>query len=206
MSGACRDGCALPADLAARRRVLMAALVINAVMFVVELAAGLIGSSVALQADAVDFLGDAANYAITLAVLGSGLRWRAGAALIKGATMGVFGLWVLGNTVYHLMVPTLPMAPVMGGIGALALAANITCALLLFAHRRGDSNMRSVWLCSRNDALANVAVIVAASGVWATATAWPDLVVGVAIASLNVSAAFHVIRSAFGEWRHAAAL
>ncbi len=184
---------------AAYRRVLWTVLFINAAMFGVEMAAGVIGQSVALQADAVDFLGDAATYAITLMVLGAGIRWRASAALIKGTSMGVFGLWVLGNSVYHVMFPAEPSAALMGGVGTLALAANVAAALMLFAFREGDSNMRSVWLCSRNDAIANLAVIAAASGVWATTSPWPDLVVGFAIAGLNVSAAAHIIHRAAGE-------
>ncbi|HJO71912.1 MAG TPA: cation transporter [Rhodospirillales bacterium] len=130
---------------AAYGRVLWVVLLINAAMFAVEMTAGVIGQSIALQADAVDFLGDATTYAITLMVLGAGIRWRARAAPIKGASMGVFGLWVLGNSVYHVMCPAEPNA-----------------ALMLFAYRDGDSNMRSVWLCSRNDAIANLAVIAAA--------------------------------------------
>ncbi|MDP6772777.1 MAG: cation transporter [Rhodospirillales bacterium] len=184
---------------AAYGRVLWVVLLTNAAMFVVEMTAGVIGQSVALQADAVDFLGDAATYAITLMVLGAGIRWRARAALVKGASMGVFGLWVLGNSVYHVMFPAEPDAVLMGGVGTLALAANIFAALMLFAYRDGDSNMRSVWLCSRNDAIANLAVIAAASGVWATTSPWPDVAVGFAIAGLNVSAAAHVIRRAVGE-------
>ena len=130
---------------AAYGRVLWVVLLINAAMFAVEMTAGVIGQSIALQADAVDFLGDATTYAITLMVLGAGIRWRARAAPIKGASMGVFGLWVLGNSVYHVMCPDEPNA-----------------ALMLFAYRDGDSNMRSVWLCSRNDAIANLAVIATA--------------------------------------------
>ena len=181
------------------RRVLWAVLVINASMFVVEMFAGVWGKSVALQADALDFLGDAATYAITLIVLGMSIRWRAGAAMIKGLTMGGFGIWVLGNTVYHMARGTLPDISIMGGIGALALLANVISAGLLYRYRQGDSNMRSVWLCSRNDAIANIAVILAASGVWASKTGWPDLAVGVVIAGLALTSAVTVIRQARGE-------
>ena len=201
MTECCRDG----PSTAVYGRVLWTVLFINAAMFVIEMTAGVIGESVALQADAVDFLGDTATYAITLMVLGAGIRWRAAAALIKGASMGVFGLWVLGNSAYHAMFPAEPSAALMGGVGTLALAANVAAALMLFAYREGDSNMRSVWLCSRNDAIANLAVIAAASGVWATTSPWPDVVVGFAIAGLNVSAAAHVIRRAAGEMAVAAA-
>ena len=195
MTECCGEGAAT----AAFRRILWPALFINAAMFGVEMAAGVIGQSVALQADAVDFLGDAATYAITLMVLGAGIRWRAAAAMVKGASMGVFGLWVLGNSVYHVMFPAEPSAVLMGGVGVLALAANVVVALMLFAYREGDSNMRSVWLCSRNDAIANIAVIMAASGVWASGTGWPDLAVGGVIAALALSSAFVVIRQARGE-------
>ena len=181
------------------RRVLWAVLVINASMFVVEMFAGVWGKSVALQAAALDFLGDAATYAITLIVLGMSIRWRAGAAMIKGLTMGGFGIWVLGNTVYHMARGTLPDFAIMGGIGALALLANVISAGLLYRYRQGDSNMRSVWLCSRNDAIANIAVILAASGVWASKTGWPDLAVGVVIAGLALTSAVTVIRQARGE-------
>ena len=132
-------------------------------------------------------------------VLGAGIRWRARAALVKGASMGVFGLWVLGNSVYHVMFPAEPDAVLMGGVGTLALAANIFAALMLFAYRDGDSNMRSVWLCSRNDAIANIAVILAASGVWAMSTGWPDLAVGMVIAGLALTSSVAVIRQALGE-------
>lgn len=183
------------------RHALIAALVINAAMFVVEMAAGVWGKSVALQADAVDFLGDTATYAITLMVLGMTIRWRAGSAVLKGLSMGGFGLWVIGVSVYHLLAGSVPSAAIMGSTGFLALVANLAAALLLYRHRHGDSNMRSVWLCTRNDAIANVAVIAAASGVWASATAWPDLVVGLGIAVLALTSSVAVLRQASGELR-----
>jgi Co/Zn/Cd efflux system component len=201
-----RDCCGVSNDTPAAgafRRALMGALAINAAMFVIELAAGVWGKSVALQADALDFLGDAATYAITLMVLGLGIRWRAGAAALKGLCMGGFGLWVIGVSVHHLLTGALPSAAIMGSTGTLALAANLTSAFLLFRHRNGDSNRRSVWLCTRNDAIANVAVIVAASGVWASATAWPDLAVGAAIAVLALSSSVAVLRQAASEFRTA---
>lgn len=186
------------------RRALTAALVINAVMFVVEMAAGLWGKSAALQADAVDFLGDSATYAITLLVLGMSVRWRAGSAILKGLSMGGFGLWVIGISVYHLLMGSLPSAAIMGSTGLLALVANLAAAAILYRHRFGDSNMRSVWLCTRNDAIANIAVIAAASGVWASSTGWPDLAVGAVIAALALSSAVAVLRQASGELRAAA--
>lgn len=187
------------------RRVLWIVIVINATMFIVEMTGGLLARSVSLQADALDFLGDAATYGISLLVLSMSLRWRAGAALIKGASMGLFGVWVIGNSIYHMLYPGVPSAPIMGSIGFAALIANVICALLLYRHREGDANMRSVWLCSRNDAVSNIAVMMAASGVWATNTGWPDLVVGAIMASLALSACYQVLRQARGEWVAAAA-
>ena len=187
------------------RRVLWVVLAINAFMFVTEMTAGVWGKSVALQADALDFLGDSATYAMTLIVLGMSLRWRAGAAMIKGLAMGGFGIWVMAATVYHMSRGTLPDFNLMGGVGALALLANAVSAGLLYRYREGDSNMRSVWLCSRNDAIANIAVIIAASGVWASGSGWPDLAVGGIIAALALSSSFVVIRQARGELRAEAA-
>jgi Co/Zn/Cd efflux system component len=168
-------------------------------MFAGETVAGWWGQSVALQADALDFLGDAATYALTLAVLGLGLRWRALAAAIKGWSMAVFGLWVLGMTIYHGLAGSLPSAPLMGSVGSLALVANVVSAALLYRHRSGDANRRSVWLCSRNDVIANLAVIIAGAGVWASTSGWPDLVVGAAIAALALSSSVQVLRQARAE-------
>ncbi len=187
--------------LGATRRALWAVLAINAAMFVTEMTAGVWGKSVALQADALDFLGDSATYAMTLMVLGMSIRWRAGAAMIKGLAMGVFGFWVIGMTGYHFIHGSLPSAAIMGSVGTLALAANLLSAVILFHHRKGDSNMRSVWLCTRNDAIANLAVIAAASGVWASGTGWPDLAVGAVIAALALSSSVAVLRQARGELR-----
>lgn len=200
MSACCTEPS--PRDATGRfRRILWVVLAINAGMFLVEVSSGLASQSVSLQADALDFLGDAANYALTLMVLGLALRWRAAAALVKGATMGLFGIWVIGYTIWSLIVGTAPGALVMGSVGALALAANVFCAILLFAWRQGDANMRSVWLCSRNDAIGNVAVMLAAGGVFATGANWPDLLVAAILASLALSAAFQVFRQAIGEIR-----
>ena len=191
--------------LGAYRRVLWVVLVINISMFAIEITAGVWGKSVALQADALDFLGDSATYAITLAVIGMSLRWRVGAAMFKGLVMTGFGLWVAGATVYHLLRGSVPDFAVMGSIGLLALAANVISAGLLFRHRQGDTNMRSVWLCSRNDAIANIAVILAASGVWASGTGWPDLAVATIIAGLGLTSGAQIIQQARGELRTAAA-
>lgn len=184
------------------RRILWIALVANALMFAVEMAAGFVSSSVALQADALDFFGDAANYAITLVVLGLSLRARSIAALIKGATMALFGLWVIGSAIYRAFGDTVPDAPIMGGIAMLALGVNVVVAVMLYRYRGGDSNTRSIWLCSRNDAIGNIAVLLAASGVHMSATGWPDIVVAAVIASLNLSAAFQVFVHANRELRY----
>ena len=204
-SSAAEDGCCSPMaedrPLGAYRSALWAVLAINAAMFVAEMTAGVWGQSVALQADALDFLGDSATYAMTLIVLGMSLRWRAAAAMIKGLAMGGFGFWVIGMTVYHFIQGSLPSAALMGGIGTLALAANVISAVILFRYRKGDSNMRSVWLCTRNDVIANLAVIAAASGVWVSGTGWPDLAVGAIIATLALSSSVAVLRQARGELR-----
>ena len=184
------------------RRVLWAALLINAGMFGTELLAGLAAGSVSLQADALDFLSDAANYGISLSVVGLPLFWRARAALVKGASMGLFGSWVAANTVYHAASGTLPQAEVMGVIGFLALAANGCVALMLYRYRAGDANMRSVWICSRNDALGNIAVLLAALGVFGMGTGWPDLAVASIMATLALWGAVQIIVQARGELRH----
>lgn len=181
------------------RRVLWVALALNGIMFGLESVSGLYAYSVSLQADALDFLGDAANYGISLLVLGWGTAWRARVAALKGLTMAIFGVWVLGYTVYSVIYRHVPVFEVMGGVAVLALAVNVTCAVLLYKFRSGDANMRSVWLCSRNDAVANVMVMMAAAGVWGTATAWPDLAVGVVIAALGLNSGFQVLRQARRE-------
>src|SRR3954465_10815547 len=164
------------------RRVLWAALAINATMFLIEIVAGLMAGSVSLQADALDFLGDVANYGISLFVVGMALRYRAKAALIKGATMGIFGLWVIGAVIWHALYRTLPHAVTMGEVGFAALGANAVVFGLLWTSRKGDSNMRSAWLCSRNDVIGNLAVLVAAIGVFGTGTGWPDVIVAAIMA------------------------
>lgn len=186
------------------RRVLWIVLVVNFAMFLIEGGAGLGAGSVALQADALDFLGDSASYAISLFVLGMGLRWRTGAAMAKGIAMGLFGLWVVGATAWSLIVSGTPSALVMGSVGMLALVANVFSAFLLYRYREGDANMRSVWLCSRNDAISNLAVVAAASGVFYTGHNWPDLFVAAVMASLALYASVQVIRHAAAEWRHGA--
>jgi Co/Zn/Cd efflux system component len=184
------------------RRVLWFALASNAVMFAVELVASFISGSVSLQADALDFFGDAVNYGITLFVLGMSLHARAKAALFKSVTMAAFGLWVIGNAVYRASIGAVPDAQVMGVIGMLALAVNAGVAVMLYRYRSGDSNMRSIWLCSRNDAFGNIAVMLAAGGVFATATGWPDIFVAAVIAGLSLTAAYQVFWHARRELLH----
>jgi cation diffusion facilitator family transporter len=181
------------------RRVLWIALAINATLFIVEIVAGLTAASVSLQADALDFLADTANYGISLFVIGMALRYRATAALAKGTTMGVFGLWVMGTTLWHSWHETLPEATVMGVIGIVALIANGVCFALLWTSRNGDSNMRAVWVCSRNDVIGNLAVLLAALGVFGTGTRWPDVIVAAVMACLALQGAWQVIRVALTE-------
>ncbi len=181
------------------RRVLWAALAINAAMFVVEIVAGTAAGSASLLADSLDFLADSANYAISLLVLGSVLAVRAKAALAKGISLGVIGLAVAGNVVYQIMNGQVPEAEVMGAIGLLALVANVASAIMLFAFRRGDANMRSVWICSRNDAIGNIAVMLAAVGVFGTGTNWPDIIVAAVMAGLALSGAVQIVRQARQE-------
>ncbi|MFV0359672.1 cation transporter [Tropicimonas sp.] len=183
------------------RSVLWVVLGINAAMFLIEIVAGLAVGSAALQADALDFLADAANYGISLFVLGLGLRWRAGAALIKGASMGFFGLWVAGSALWHALHGTVPGWGTMGVVGSLALVANLACLALLYAWRDGDANMRSVWICSRNDSIANAAVLAATLGVFGTGTGWPDIAVATVMAALAIQGAVVIVRQALGEFR-----
>ena len=185
----------------AYRRILWVALAVNLAMFFIEIGAGCAAQSVSLLADSLDFLGDAGNYGISLFVLGMAIRWRARASLVKAASMGVFGLWVAITTVNHALAGTVPAAPVMGLVGALALAANFGVALLLYRWREGDSNMRSVWICTRNDAIGNVAVLVAAAGVFGSGTGWPDYVVAAIMSGLALIGAFQVTRHAVAELR-----
>ena len=183
------------------RNVLWIALVVNLAMFAVEIVAGAAADSKSLQADALDFFADSANYAISLAVAGMALAWRARAALAKGVSLLALGLWVLASTVHAAWAGSLPRAETMGAIGALALLANVGVALLLYRYRAGDANMRSVWICSRNDAIGNVAVVAAAAGVFGTGTAWPDLAVAFTLAALAVSGGWQIVRQALAELR-----
>ena len=181
------------------RRILWIALGLNAIMFGVEIVAGIAADSRALQADALDFLGDAANYAISLGVAGMALVWRARAALVKAATMLAFGLWVLGSAIWGFFVGASPDPGTMGAIGSLALAVNLAVAAMLFRYRSGDANMRSVWICSRNDAIGNLAVLAAALGVFGTGQAWPDLLVAGILAGLAIWGSSEVFTQARRE-------
>ena len=181
------------------RRILWIALLVNAAMFLMEIAAGLQAQSVSLLADAVDFFGDAANYGVSLAVLALLPVWRSRAALLKGLTMGAFGIFVLVKAAWNLKTGVIPEPAIMGAVGFVALIANVSVALMLYRYRSGDANMRSVWLCSRNDAIGNMAVILAALGVFGTGRGWPDIVVALMMGVLALLAAISVIRQASHE-------
>ena len=183
------------------RRALWIALAVNGSMFAIEMVAGIAGGPKALQADALDFFGDAANYAISLGVAGMALAWRARAALLKGATLAVLGLYVLLATAWGMLHGAAPQSEIMGVIGVAALLANGGVALMLYRFRTGDANMRSVWICSRNDAIGNVAVVLAAAGVFGTGTAWPDLIVAALMAFLGLWGGFQIIAQARAELR-----
>jgi Co/Zn/Cd efflux system component len=188
-------------DVDKYRRVLWCVLAINGLMFVVEVGAGLAAGSASLQADALDFLGDAANYGISLLVVGLALRYRASAALAKGGTMGAFGLWIVGIIVWHAAHGTLPSAFTMGTVGFMALIANAASSGLLWSYRSGDANMRSAWICTRNDVIGNLAVLCAALGVFGTGTGWPDIIVAAIMAALALQGAATVVRQALIELR-----
>ncbi|WP_025898358.1 cation transporter [Sneathiella glossodoripedis] len=186
---------------ASYKRILWIVIVINAGMFGIEMLAGKLAGSQALQADALDFLGDACTYGLSLAVIGMSLKARSVAALVKGASLFVMGVWVLASTLYQVFVLGVPQAEIMGGIGLLALLANLTSVLLLVRYKDGDANVRSVWLCSRNDAIGNVAVMVASGLVWLTASAWPDLIVAGIMAALFLRSSQLILVQAVREYR-----
>ena len=184
------------------RRALWIALLINAGFFVAEFAAGAAAGSAALQADALDFFGDAANYAISLGVAGMSIAWRSRAAVVKGSTLITFALWVLGSTAWHAFHGTLPRAEVMGVVGIAALVANGGVAFMLYRFRTGDANMRSVWICSRNDTIGNATVLVAALGVFGTGTGWPDVIVAAIMGGLGLWGGWQIVRQARSELRN----
>jgi len=200
----CDDNCcpnAQPLNTPNWRRALWIALGVNAGFFLAEIIAGVAAGSAALQADALDFFGDAANYAISLGVTGMALGWRARAALVKGGTLIAFALWVIGSTIWHAVHGTLPEPEVMGAIGFAALIANGGVAFMLYRFRGGDANMRSVWICSRNDALGNFAVLLAALGVFGTGTGWPDVIVAAIMGGLGLWGGWQIVCQAWGELR-----
>ena len=203
MSDSCCSTSSLAHDGASNdprwRRILWIALAVNLAMFVVEIAAGALSGSRALQADALDFLGDAANYAVSLGVAGMALSWRAKTALLKGITIFTFGWIVLAAAIWGMIYGSSPDAWAMTSIGTLALVVNITVALLLYRYRTGDANMRSVWICSRNDAINNLLVIGAGFGVLFTGSGWPDLIVAFIMAALGISGGWQIIQQAKGE-------
>lgn len=202
MADCCNDkACEIDALRGRQSSTLKIVLAINAVMFIVELAAGLLGHSVSLVADSLDMLGDALVYGFSLYVVARGAAMKARAALFKGVIMAVFGFLVLAQAIYRIIVPQLPVFETIGVIGLLALAANGVCFYLLWRHRADDINMSSVWLCSRNDIIANISVLFAAAGVWLTHSGWPDILVGLALAALFLRSAMHVLNEAIKELR-----
>jgi Co/Zn/Cd efflux system component len=178
---------------------------LNGVMFLAEIGTGVAAGSASLQADALDFLGDTANYAISLGVAGMVLAVRARVALVKGATLFALAVWVIGLTGFHAYYGTIPKAEIMGVVGLLALLTNLGVAVMLFRFRGGDANMRSVWICSRNDAIGNLAVVGAAAGVFGTGTGWPDIAVAAIMAALGISGGWQIMRQALSELHHTGA-
>lgn len=183
------------------KRVLWMVIGINGLMFFTEMLAGHVAGSQALKADALDFLADTITYGLSLAVIGASMKTRAVAALSKGVSLSAMSLWVFGSTVYQTLVLGMPRAELMGAIGMLALAANLASVLLLMRYKEGDANVRSVWLCSRNDAIGNVIVMIAALTVWGTASAWPDLAVAGVMAAIFLTSSVQILRQAWMEYR-----
>jgi cation diffusion facilitator family transporter len=184
------------------KRRLWLVIAINAAIFAVEIGAGALSGSQALQADALDFLADSMTYGMSLAVIGLSAQTRATVALAKAASLTGMALWVLGSTAYHVLVLGVPHAEIMGAVGVLALAANLASVLILVRYKDGDANVRSVWLCSRNDAIGNVAVMLAAGAVWLTGTKWPDLIVAALMAGLFLTSSTQILRQSLHEIRH----
>lgn len=200
MADCCNDkACEIEALRNRQSSTLKIVLGINAAMFVVELTAGLISNSVSLLADSLDMLGDALVYGFSIYVVARGARMKAKAALFKGVIMAAFGFFVLGQAIYRIIYPQIPVFEIIGVIGLLALAANGACFFLLWRHRADDINMSSVWLCSRNDIIANISVLFASAGVGLTRSGWPDILVGLALAALFLRSALSVLRGAIKE-------
>jgi cation diffusion facilitator family transporter len=201
MSGCCGSTVVFEGLSPGYRRALMAVIVINAAMFVIEIAAGAFAGSMALTADSLDFLADTLTYAVSLWVIGKAAEWRAWAAFCKGLSLAAMGLGVFAATVWQVFVLGVPDAAVMSGIGLLALLANVASVLILFRWRDGDANVRSVWLCSRNDAIGNIAVVLAAGLVWWSGTGWPDVIVALFMSGLFLRSATQILRQSVDELR-----
>jgi len=184
-----------------KRRLLLVT-AINIAMFVVELLGGQLAGSQALKADALDFLADGLTYALSFWAIGKPGRVRAGAAFLKGLSLFAMGLWVAVTTLYRFFVLGVPEAELMSLVGLMALAANVASVMLLMAYRDGDANVRSVWLCSRNDAIGNIAVVVAAAIVFVLNTGIPDLIVAGVIAALFLNSSYQILSQSWAEWRH----
>ncbi len=202
MSASCGHHTSFDGVSADYKRRLWAVIAINTVMFGVEMTAGQVAQSQALQADALDFAADALTYGISLAVIGAAIKIRSTVAMAKGISLLLMGLWVFGTTLYRVIDIGVPEAGVMGAIGFLALLANLASVLILVKYKDGDANVRSVWLCSRNDAIGNIAVMIAAVGVWGMSTGWPDLIVAGIMAGLFLSSSVQIIEQARAEKHH----
>ncbi|MDG1861725.1 MAG: cation transporter [Yoonia sp.] len=202
MSASCGHHTSFDGVSADYKRRLWAVIAINTVMFGVEMTAGQVAQSQALQADALDFAADALTYGISLAVIGAAIKIRSTVAMAKGISLLLMGLWVFGTTLYRVIYIGVPEAGVMGAIGFLALLANLASVLILVKYKDGDANVRSVWLCSRNDAIGNIAVMIAAVGVWGMSTGWPDLIVAGIMAGLFLSSSVQIIGQARAEKHH----
>jgi len=202
MADCCNDkACELEALQHRQSSTLKIVLGVNAVMFLIELAAGLMAGSVSLVADSLDMLGDALVYGFSITVIARSMRMKSVAAIFKGGIMAAFGLFVLGQAIYKMVFVRVPIFEAIGAVGLLALAANLFCLVLLRRHRSDDINMHSVWLCSRNDIIANSSVLLAALGVWLTHSCWPDILVGVALSALFLKSALYVLNRGFAEFK-----
>ena len=201
MAGCCGHNAQFDGVSKDYKRRLWLVIALNAIMFAVEMTAGHMAKSQALQADALDFFSDALTYGVSLAVIGASVKVRTMAALGKGISLLLMGVWVFGSTIYRVMYLGVPEAEIMGVVGFMALATNLASVALLVKYKDGDANVRSVWLCSRNDAIGNVAVMFAALGVWGSGSGWPDVIVAGIMATLFLSSAFQIIKQALAERR-----
>lgn len=201
MAGCCGHNAQFDGVSKDYKRRLWLVIALNAIMFAVEMTAGHMAKSQALQADALDFFSDALTYGVSLAVIGASIKVRTMAALGKGISLLLMGVWVFGSTIYRVMYLGVPEAEIMGVVGFMALATNLASVALLVKYKDGDANVRSVWLCSRNDAIGNVAVMFAALGVWGSGSGWPDVIVAGIMATLFLSSAFQIIKQALAERR-----